>query len=212
MAHLHIIYRISNKINNKFYIGYHKTKNINDEYYGSGHLIKKAIKKYGIENFAKEILFIYTNEKEAFLKEKELVTKEVINSGLCYNLNVGGHGGFEAIRRQGKNNSCLNRKIIHNPETNQTKKVLEKDINNFLNSGWVRGFSKLHKERLSLGGKLKIQSEKQRKKNSEAKKDAVIMYNKTLNKRKFVKNVFIDEFKKNGWELYSVNFKRVFNT
>lgn len=49
MKHFYIIYKITNKVNQKFYIGIHKTENINDDYYGSGHCIKAAIKKYGID-------------------------------------------------------------------------------------------------------------------------------------------------------------------
>jgi len=159
MAHLHIIYKVINKINKKFYIGYHKTKDLNDDYFGSGIVLKKAVEKYGKETFYKEILHIYTNEKKAFIKEKELVSKSLLESGTCYNLNEGGHGGFEAIRRMGKYNSCLNRKIIHNPVNNEMKKVLKEDLNSFLEKGWVLGFSKIHKKRLSLSGKIKIQSQ-----------------------------------------------------
>jgi len=32
----HIIYQITNKVNNKIYIGLHSTKDINDGYMGSG--------------------------------------------------------------------------------------------------------------------------------------------------------------------------------
>ena len=56
------IYLITNNINNKQYIGQHRTDNIDDCYMGSGVALHRAYKKYGLENFTKEILF-YTVSK-----------------------------------------------------------------------------------------------------------------------------------------------------
>lgn len=87
------IYRIINKINNKTYIGKHQTKNLDDGYMGSGKLIRRALEKYGLENFTKEILFVFETEQEMNDKEKELV---VIGEE-SYNLCPGGQGGFGYI-------------------------------------------------------------------------------------------------------------------
>lgn len=89
------IYKITNLINGKYYIGKHQTKNLDDGYMGSGKVLKFAIEKYGIENFKKEILHIFDTETEMNAKEKELVVvcKE------SYNLNEGGKGGFSYINR-----------------------------------------------------------------------------------------------------------------
>lgn len=88
----HIVYKITNLINNKYYIGVHSTNNIYDNYMGSGNLIKDAIKKYGVSVFIKEILYIYDTRKEALNKEYELVNIKIINDINCYNIAIGGGG------------------------------------------------------------------------------------------------------------------------
>lgn len=50
------IYKITNLLNGKIYVGKHTCKNIENLYYGSGVAIKSAIKKYGKENFKKDVL------------------------------------------------------------------------------------------------------------------------------------------------------------
>jgi hypothetical protein len=90
------IYKTTNKINGKYYHGKHQTEILDDGYLGSGRLLQRAIKKYGSENFVKEILFIYDNEQEMNDKEKELV--EIGNH--TYNLCEGGKGGFSYINRE----------------------------------------------------------------------------------------------------------------
>jgi len=88
------VYEITNKINGKIYIGVHGTNNLNDKYMGSGILIKKAILKYGIENFERKYLFIFENRKEMFEKEKELVNENFINDSNTYNISIGGESAF----------------------------------------------------------------------------------------------------------------------
>lgn len=95
-----LIYKITNKINGKIYIGKHITKNIDDGYMGSGKHLKRAINKYGIENFEREILFCFDNELEMNSKEAELVTEEFCLREDTYNLCVGGQGGFSYINRE----------------------------------------------------------------------------------------------------------------
>jgi hypothetical protein len=99
------IYQITNKVNGKIYIGMHQTKNLNDGYMGSGMLIQKAIKKYGIENFVKTIMFTFDNEHDMKEKEKELVTEEFLERQDVYNLCPGGKGGWGYLNKTGKNNS-----------------------------------------------------------------------------------------------------------
>lgn len=87
------IYKTTNLINNKIYIGKHQTENVDDSYYGSGKALKRAISRYGKENFKKEILFIFDNEEDMNKKEIELITEEFVKRNDTYNMGVGGEGG-----------------------------------------------------------------------------------------------------------------------
>lgn len=89
---MYLVYKITNIINNKTYIGVHKTDNINDSYMGSGIAIKNAIKKHGIENFIREVLFVTEDKDEAYLIEKNLTEDYHLSSN--YNMKLGGVGGF----------------------------------------------------------------------------------------------------------------------
>lgn len=85
-----IIYKTTNLINGKFYIG-QDSKN-NPDYLGSGKLLHRAIEKYGIENFKKETLEICKNKKH--LNEREIYWIEITRAKeIGYNIASGGHGG-----------------------------------------------------------------------------------------------------------------------
>lgn len=100
----YLIYKISSTVNDKIYIGSHKTKIINDGYMGSGKYLKHAYNKHGIENFVKEILFVFDNATDMYAKEAEIVNIEFLTDANTYNLKLGGFGGFDYINEQGINN------------------------------------------------------------------------------------------------------------
>ena len=106
---LYTVYKISNKIDGKFYVGTHKTKNLNDSYFGSGKYLTRAVKKYGIENFIKEILFVYDNPAEMYAKEAEIVNEDFLITENTYNLKIGGFGGWDYVNTvPGLNNRLIN--------------------------------------------------------------------------------------------------------
>jgi len=59
---------------------------------GSGKRLHYAYKKYGIENFTKEILKFFDTSKEAFEYEAEVVNEDLIKDNNCYNIKQGGEG------------------------------------------------------------------------------------------------------------------------
>ena len=83
-------YKITNNINGHYYYGIHSTNNINDGYMGSGKRLHYAYKKYGIENFTKEILKFFDSREEASIYESEMVTEQLVKNSDCYNCIVGG--------------------------------------------------------------------------------------------------------------------------
>jgi hypothetical protein len=84
------VYRTKNLLNGHIYVGVHKSVNPYDGYLGSGILLKYAIKKYGVENFSKEILFEFDDIREAYKKENEIVNLDFVKREDTYNIVIGG--------------------------------------------------------------------------------------------------------------------------
>lgn len=88
------IYKTTNLITNKIYVGKRaETVEKSKNYMGSGIWLKNSIKKYGKQNFIKEILEIVENGD---LNERERFWIEKLNSNdsnIGYNLTDGGDGG-----------------------------------------------------------------------------------------------------------------------
>jgi len=113
------VYKITNLVNEKIYIGVHKTIDINDDYMGSGKALKLAQKKYGIENFQKEIIEVFNNSEDMFNMESELVNEEFVQDKKNYNLRLGGKGGWEHI------NDWSNIHLFNKSDRDRAKKALE---------------------------------------------------------------------------------------
>ena len=90
----HFIYKTTNLINDKYYIGTHSTENLDDGYMGYGRRLKYSLKKYGKENHKTEILEFLESRKKLKIREEEIVNLNEIAKNECMNLQIGGGGGF----------------------------------------------------------------------------------------------------------------------
>jgi len=109
----YIVYETRNIINNKIYVGVHKTENINDSYLGSGVILKKAIKKYGRDKFVRKLLNCFRTSDEAYKMEKHIVNGVFKDRKDTYNVSIGGIG--ENYCQIGENNGMFGKK--HSKET-----------------------------------------------------------------------------------------------
>jgi len=138
----HIVYRITHKLTNKFYIGRHSTENINDSYMGSGshQLLKDK------PNLIKEILKIYEKPEEMIGSEIKLIS-EHINNPLCMNHIVGDptYGGVIIHSDESKNR--IKRGMAKYKQTNPEK--FKQHMSNAGKGGKGKPKSNIHKQNLS---------------------------------------------------------------
>lgn len=101
----YIVYLTTNLVNNKIYIGVHKTENpeVFDGYIGNGVYINSpktynkkqtvfhyAICKYGVQNFKRITLKVFDNLEDALDLERWLVCPEFLKRSDVYNTTLGG--------------------------------------------------------------------------------------------------------------------------
>ena len=144
------IYKITNLINGKIYVG--RTAYVNKWYLGSGTAIKLAVKKYGKENFKKEVLEYCTEEN---IKEREIYWIEELNAKgkNGYNIADGGEGFTIG-------HSPWNVGIPHSEETKQ--KQSEAKLGKQL--------TEEHKKNIGIGHKGQVPWIKGRQHSDETKK------------------------------------------
>ncbi len=123
----HFIYKTTNLLNGKYYIGMHSTDNLNDGYMGSGKRLRYSINKHGVENHKKEVLEFFEDRKKLAIREREIITLNEIAKEECLNLCVGGEGGRGFTSEEQKINALKShKKQKHLRETNKEWK--EKNI------------------------------------------------------------------------------------
>lgn len=91
----HFIYKTTNLITNKFYVGMHSTDDLEDGYFGSGKIIHYSVNKHGIENHKVEILEFLSSRDELKKREAEIVNEALLADPLNMNLKFGGNGGWD---------------------------------------------------------------------------------------------------------------------
>lgn len=192
------IYITFNMKNNKFYIGKHEKEYYDENYCGSGKTLKKAIKKYGKENFKNIMIDCALTKEELNKKEKEYIRFYTQKYGRkCYNIASGGDGG----------------NVLHNLSKEEKKLFIEKmtKINR------ERCNTESFKQRISESTKARYSDIEERKKHSEKMRIAL---NRPEVKEKLSNNIksfyqnneeihqFLSEFQKQRWDNMSEEQKK----
>lgn len=127
------VYQITNLLNGKIYVGIHRTSDIDDGYMGSGKLLRRAYRKYGMHRFSKKILFYCNSEEELISAESRIVTSDFVRRKNTYNLTEGGRDfGKQARVKGGRIVGSLTSKQkrgYHSPEAKQRHKEVMPEVN-----------------------------------------------------------------------------------
>jgi len=132
------IYKTTNIITKEIYVGQHITKNLDDKYIGSGTRFRNSVNKYGVENFSKEIIYVFNNFDDMNNKEIEIVNEDFIKRKDTLNILLGGTNfntsGFVTARLKGNtvyelvdsDMYAANKKSYETP-TSDTMLIVEND-------------------------------------------------------------------------------------
>ena len=142
----HYIYKTTNLVNGKYYIGMHSTDNLNDGYVGSGKRLWYSINKYGKKNFKFDIIEFLPDRSSLKEREKELVNEDLLKDSMCLNIKTGGYGGWykfhnDAFKQKLKNDPKLKEKYIQIGKN--ISKIVDERGTRSLNNGWS---GKKHKD------------------------------------------------------------------
>lgn len=189
------IYMTKNLVTGKLYIGQHKRtmnpKDIDDSWYlGSGKILKRALVKYGVDNFKREIIYECNSQCELDYMEQIFIQfYNAVDDDMFYNLAYGGAGSRHIVTEEQKEH-------MRKPHRKMDEETKEK---------WVEA----HKGKLTEEGRKKlsqsailnltnyVHSDEARKNMSEAHKGSKSMYKDGVYKNVVLK--LQEEYLADGW-------------
>jgi len=127
------IYKVTNLITNKSYVGQHCYEGsrapLNDHYFGSGIYLLRSIKKHGLKNFKKEILIEdLTSQFAANLFEEYFIKKENTLFPDGYNILKGGDIVENPTFMKGRHHTEETKKKIGNANRGQVRSEEQKKM------------------------------------------------------------------------------------
>jgi group I intron endonuclease len=178
----YLIYKTTNSLDGKYYVGCHQTKNLNDGYLGSGKHLKRAVKKYGSDNFKFEILHFAISKSEMFSLERSIVNEDLINDPLSYNLKLGGSGGNPGIvgAFTGKKHTSATKEKQRTASLQQVR--YDSTRKKLSENNWSKKDPESHRRHMQLIASLP-RSESHNKKVAEANLGKILINNGSYAKR-----------------------------
>lgn len=199
----HYIYKTTNTLTGRYYIGMHSTDVIDDGYLGSGKRLRYSVRKYGAENHKREILEFVDTREELKTREAEIVNLDEIAKEECMNLMPGGTGGLttdlNALKRIRKGASDWMHSLWKDPEFVERQRVKSSNQFKEYHASGKAKYDTFTGKKHTNETKLKI---------SEAKKDTGMgssnsqhgtcwVTNEKTNKK--IKKTLLDQFISEGW-------------
>lgn len=129
------IYLTTCKVNHKLYVGKHQRSEFDTHYFGSGVILEKALRKYGLNNFTCEVIDVASSVEE--LNEKEKFWIKFLgtqNTKVGYNI-MGGGEGYTSEDLYGAKNPMYGRTGVLSPRygkhnTKHANELLSKFMKN----------------------------------------------------------------------------------
>lgn len=136
------IYKTTNLVNGKIYIGQHKSEYFDPiNYIGSGTMLRKAIEKYGKDNFTNELLCECISQNDMDKKEIFFIKKyNSTDKNIGYNITPDGFGGSGPMLPNTKEKIRaynLGKTIVH--RDNQCIKIDKNEIEHYRSLGYKSG-------------------------------------------------------------------------
>lgn len=155
--------------------------------------ITKAIKKYGKENFKKEILYFCEDKESLNKKEREIVNEEFISRDDTYNLCLGGQADTEQWAKAGIK---AIKKILSDPEKRKEHIEKIKKAQAEIGFNYKTFVGKKHKESTK---QLMSEIAKTRTGELNSSFGTCWIYNEKLNKNKKIKKEDLQNWLDQGW-------------